>query len=45
MVELAVADDERFVASRIEIDREGPSYTADTLAAAARGVRRTTSCS
>jgi nicotinate-nucleotide adenylyltransferase len=32
MVELAVADDERFEASRIEIDREGPSYTADTLA-------------
>jgi nicotinate-nucleotide adenylyltransferase len=32
MVELAVADDERFEASRIEIDREGPSYTSDTLA-------------
>lgn len=31
MVELAIADDERFVASRIEMDREGPSYTADTL--------------
>jgi nicotinate-nucleotide adenylyltransferase len=31
MVELAVADDERFSASRIELDREGPSYTADTL--------------
>jgi nicotinate-nucleotide adenylyltransferase len=31
MVELAVVDDERFAASRIEIDREGPSYTADTL--------------
>lgn len=31
MVELAMADDERFVASRIELDREGPSYTADTL--------------
>ena len=31
MVELAMADDERFVASRIEMDREGPSYTADTL--------------
>ena len=31
MVELAVADDERFEASRIELDREGPSYTADTL--------------
>jgi nicotinate-nucleotide adenylyltransferase len=32
MVELAIADDERFEASRIEIDREGPSYTVDTLA-------------
>jgi nicotinate-nucleotide adenylyltransferase len=31
MVELTVAGDERFSASRIEIDREGPSYTADTL--------------
>jgi nicotinate-nucleotide adenylyltransferase len=31
MVELAVADDERFAASRIELDREGPSYTSDTL--------------
>jgi nicotinate-nucleotide adenylyltransferase len=31
MVELAIADDERFSTSRIEIDREGPSYTSDTL--------------
>jgi nicotinate-nucleotide adenylyltransferase len=31
MAELAVADDERFEASRTELDREGPSYTADTL--------------
>jgi nicotinate-nucleotide adenylyltransferase len=31
MVELAVADDERFEASRMELDREGPSYTSDTL--------------
>jgi nicotinate-nucleotide adenylyltransferase len=31
MVELAVADDERFETSRIELDREGPSYTLDTL--------------
>jgi nicotinate-nucleotide adenylyltransferase len=31
MVELAVADDERFSASRLELDREGPSYTLDTL--------------
>ena len=33
MVELAVADDERFEASRIELEREGPSYTSDTLEA------------
>ena len=33
MVELAVADDERFDASRIELEREGPSYTSDTLEA------------
>jgi nicotinate-nucleotide adenylyltransferase len=32
MVELAITDDERFTTSRIEIDREGPSYTVDTLA-------------
>jgi nicotinate-nucleotide adenylyltransferase len=32
MVELAIAGDERFRASRIELEREGPSYTADTLA-------------
>jgi nicotinate-nucleotide adenylyltransferase len=31
MVELAIADDDRFTSSRIEIDREGPSYTVDTL--------------
>jgi nicotinate-nucleotide adenylyltransferase len=31
MVELAIADDDRFASSRIEIDREGPSYTSDTL--------------
>jgi nicotinate-nucleotide adenylyltransferase len=31
MVELSVADDERFESSRIELDREGPSYTSDTL--------------
>jgi nicotinate-nucleotide adenylyltransferase len=31
MVELAVADDERFTTSRLELDREGPSYTLDTL--------------
>jgi nicotinate-nucleotide adenylyltransferase len=33
MVELATADDERFEVSRVEIDRAGPSYTADTLRA------------
>jgi nicotinate-nucleotide adenylyltransferase len=32
MVELAVSDDERFEASRMELDRKGPSYTSDTLA-------------
>ena len=32
MVELAITDDARFTTSRIEIDREGPSYTVDTLA-------------
>jgi nicotinate-nucleotide adenylyltransferase len=31
MVELTVADDERFEASRMELDRGGPSYTSDTL--------------
>lgn len=31
MVEMAVAADERFRVSRIELEREGPSYTADTL--------------
>ena len=31
MVELAVGDDGRFATSRAELDRPGPSYTADTL--------------
>jgi nicotinate-nucleotide adenylyltransferase len=31
MAELAVADDERFEVSRVELDRDGPSYTSDTL--------------
>jgi nicotinate-nucleotide adenylyltransferase len=31
MCELAVSSDERFSLSRVEIDREGPSYTVDTL--------------
>jgi nicotinate-nucleotide adenylyltransferase len=33
LVELATADDERFEVSRLEIEREGPAYTADTLRA------------
>jgi nicotinate-nucleotide adenylyltransferase len=32
MCRLAVGDDERFEASDIELQREGPSYTVDTLA-------------
>lgn len=31
MVELATGADERFRVSRIELEREGPSYTVDTL--------------
>jgi nicotinate-nucleotide adenylyltransferase len=31
LCELAVDGDERFEASRVELDREGPSYTVDTL--------------
>lgn len=31
MVELAIADNPRFRVSRMELDREGPSYTVDTL--------------
>ena len=38
LVELAIADDDRFESSRIELDREGPSYTVDTL----REMRRNT---
>jgi nicotinate-nucleotide adenylyltransferase len=33
MCELAVDDDERFEISRAEIEREGPSYTVETLRA------------
>lgn len=32
MVELAVRFDDRFRASRVDIDRRGPTYTVDTLA-------------
>jgi nicotinate-nucleotide adenylyltransferase len=35
MVELAIAGNSGFAASRIELERDGPSYTADTLAALA----------
>lgn len=31
MCELTVSSDERFAVSRIELEREGPSYTVDTL--------------
>jgi nicotinate-nucleotide adenylyltransferase len=31
MVALATADNPRFVASRVDLDRQGPSYTVDTL--------------
>jgi nicotinate-nucleotide adenylyltransferase len=37
MVEAAIADNPGFVVSRIEIDRPGPSWTADTLATLAEG--------
>jgi nicotinate-nucleotide adenylyltransferase len=33
MTRLATTDDERFVASTLEIEREGPSYTYETLEA------------
>ncbi len=35
MVEAAIADNPAFEVSRVEVDRSGPSYTADTLAAIA----------
>jgi nicotinate-nucleotide adenylyltransferase len=37
MVELAIAGEPRFAVSRIEIDRPGPSYTADTVEALMAG--------
>lgn len=33
MVKLAIADDDRFAVSTVELERAGPSYTADTLEA------------
>jgi nicotinate-nucleotide adenylyltransferase len=33
LAEAAAAGDERFEASRLEVDREGPSFTVETLAA------------
>ncbi len=36
MVELAIAGHPSFAASSIEIDRDGPSYSVDTIAALAR---------
>jgi nicotinate-nucleotide adenylyltransferase len=33
LVERAIADNPRFAASRLEVDRPGPTYTAETLAA------------
>jgi nicotinate-nucleotide adenylyltransferase len=33
MVEAALANEERLVVSRIEVDREGPTYTIDTVRA------------
>lgn len=35
MVELAIAGNDRFAVDRIELDRDGPSYTVDTLEALA----------
>jgi len=31
MVELAIADNPKFVLSRLDVDRSGPHYTADTI--------------
>jgi nicotinate-nucleotide adenylyltransferase len=33
LTELAVAGDDRFEVSRMEVDKEGPAYTSETLAA------------
>ena len=51
MVALAIAPEPAFVLSRIELERPGPSYAVDTVAAAgrrsrgARGARSRGSCS
>jgi nicotinate-nucleotide adenylyltransferase len=37
MVELAIADNAAFELSRLEVDRPGPSYTAETVAEIRRG--------
>jgi nicotinate-nucleotide adenylyltransferase len=39
LVERAIADNPAFAASRVEVDRSGPTYTADTLAAIAEAER------
>jgi nicotinate-nucleotide adenylyltransferase len=39
MVKLAIAGNDRFDASRLELDRDGPSYTVDTLDALAAARR------
>jgi nicotinate-nucleotide adenylyltransferase len=40
MVELAIADNARFDLCRIELERDGPSYTVDTIAALAEEAAR-----
>ena len=45
MVELAMADDERFEVSRQEVEREGPSYTVRHACGRCASERPTTSCS
>lgn len=41
MTQLAAAERLRWIASRIELDREGPSYTYDTLVELREGLRST----